>query len=164
MRRTAVTAALAALLGLSLNYSIGASAQMGQGMMGGSGTAWGAGAFRSNGERIYFTATSDRGTAITYAGGPRTRAWMMMRGRLACVSCHGPDGRGGKHSMGMMQVMDSKDIRWSVLQPEFDAESFRLAVVKGRDPDGTMLASEMPRWNIGKEDLADLVAFLKKLP
>jgi hypothetical protein len=29
-----------------------------------------------------------------------------------------------------MQVMDSKDIRWSVLQREFDAEKFRLAVIK----------------------------------
>jgi hypothetical protein len=33
------------------------------------GTAWGLGAFRSNGERIYFTATSARGAAITYIGG-----------------------------------------------------------------------------------------------
>ena len=41
----------------------------GQGMMGG-GTAWGTGVFRSNGERIYFTSTSERGTSITYAGGP----------------------------------------------------------------------------------------------
>ena len=30
--------------------------------MGSSGTAWGTGAFSSNGERIYFTATSERGT------------------------------------------------------------------------------------------------------
>jgi hypothetical protein len=73
MRRAAVTAVLAAVFGLSLICSIGASAQMGQGMMGGSGTAWGAGAFRSNGERIYFTATSERGTAITYTGGPGAR-------------------------------------------------------------------------------------------
>jgi len=108
----------------------------GQGMMSG-GTAWGTGVFRSNGERIYFTSTSERGTAITYTDGPASSGWMMMGGRLACVSCHGPNGRGGKHSMGMMQVMDSEDIRWSVLQPEFDAEKFRLAVVKGQDPDGT---------------------------
>ena len=36
--------------------------------MGPGGTAWGAGAFSSNGERIYFTATSERGTAITLHG------------------------------------------------------------------------------------------------
>jgi mono/diheme cytochrome c family protein len=124
----------------------------------------GAVTFRSNGERIYFTATSERGAAITYTGGPASGGLMMMGGQLACVSCHGPNGRGGKHSMGMMQVMDAKDIRWSVLQPEFDAEKFRLAVVKGQDPDGTQLNSDMPRWNISIDDLADLIAFLKTLP
>ena len=41
------------------------------------GTAWGKGAFRSNGERIYFTATSDRGSAITYKGGPGSSGWMI---------------------------------------------------------------------------------------
>jgi cytochrome c oxidase subunit 2 len=133
----------------------------GQNMM---GTAWGTGAFRSNGERIYFTATSERGTSITYAGGPSSSGWMMMGGQLACVSCHGPNGRGGKHNMGMTQVMDAKDIRWKVLQPEFDAEKFRLAVVKGQDPDGTTLKPDMPRWNISNDDLADLIAFLKTLP
>jgi mono/diheme cytochrome c family protein len=88
----------------------------------------------------------------------------MGNGRLACASCHGPNGRGGVHGMGMMQAMTAKDIRWSVLQDEFDAEQFRLAVTKGQDPDGTQLNTDMPRWNIGNDDLADLIAFLKTLP
>jgi hypothetical protein len=129
-----------------------------------SGTAWGKGAFRSNGERIYFTATSERGTAITYASGPGSGVWMMADGRLACASCHGPNGRGGEHNMGMMRVMTAKDIRWSALQSEFDAEKFRLAVTKGQDPDGTQLKTDMPRWNIGNDDLADLIVYLKTLP
>ena len=135
-------------------------------LMRSSGTAWGVGAFGSNGERIYFTATSDRGTEITYTGGPASNGWMMMGGggRLACASCHGPDGRGGVHSMGMMQVMDAKDIRWSVLEGEFDAEKFRLAVTEGQDPNGTQLNTDMPRWKIGSDDLADLIDYLKTLP
>ena len=132
--------------------------------MGTSGTGWGTGAFSSNGEQIYFTAISERGTAITYKSGPESNNWMMMNGQLTCASCHGSNGQGGKHSMGMMQVMDAKDIRWSVLQPEFDAEKFRLAVTKGQDPDGTQLSTDMPRWNISDEDLTDLIAFLKTLP
>lgn len=143
--------------------------------MGSRGTAWGTGAFRSNGERIYFTSTTKRGREITYTSGPASSGWMMMGGRMACVSCHGPNGRGGKHSMGMgmgmgmggmgmTQVMDAKDIRWSVLKDEFNPEKFRLAVVKGLDPDGTQLKSEMPRWNISDDDLSDLIAFLKTLP
>ena len=131
---------------------------------GSSGTAWGTGAFRSNGERIYFTATSERGTAITYTSGPVSSGWMMGNGQLACASCHGPNGRGGVHNMGMMQAMTAKDIRWSVLQIEFDAEKFRLAVTKGQDPDGTALNTDMPRWNIGNDDLADLIAYLKTFP
>jgi len=82
----------------------------------------------------------------------------------ACASCHGTNGRGGVHNMGMMQTMDAKDIRWSALQNEFDAENFRLAVTKGQDPDGTVLSTDMPRWSIGNEDLADLIAYLKTLP
>jgi cytochrome c553 len=132
--------------------------------VGASGTAWGTGAFHSNGERIYFTATSERGTAITYTGGPASNGWMMGNGQLACASCHGPNGQGGKHSMGMMQVMDAKDIRWSALQSEFDAEKFRLAVTEGQDPDGTQLSTDMPRWTIGDDDQADLIAYLKTLP
>jgi mono/diheme cytochrome c family protein len=156
MKSALLLVAVAALL---LTASWSASGAMGSG-----GTAWGVGAFQSNGERIYFTSTSERGTAITYEAGPSSGGWMMMRGQVACVSCHGPNGRGGKHSMGMMQVMDAKDIRWSVLSKEFDQEKFRLAVVKGQDPDGTQLKLDMPRWNISNDDLADLIAFLKTLP
>jgi hypothetical protein len=50
------------------------------------------------------------------------------------------------------------------LQNEFDAKQFRLAVTKGQAPDGTQLNTDMPRWNIGKDDLADLIAYLKTLP
>lgn len=129
------------------------------------GTGWGSGDFRSNGERIYFSSTSDRGTVITYTSGPATNGWMMGGGGyIACASCHGTDGRGGKHSMGMMQTMDAKDIRWSTLQAEFDVEKFQLAVTKGQDPNGTLLNTNMPRWNIGTDDLADLIAYLKTLP
>jgi hypothetical protein len=130
-----------------------------------NGTAWRTGAFGSNGERIYFTSTSDRGTSITYTGYQISHGGMMGNGgNLACASCHGTDGRGGAHNMGMMQTMDAKDIRWSVLGNEFDPEKFRLAVVEGKDPDGTQLKTDMPRWNISSEDLADLIAYLKTLP
>ena len=128
------------------------------------GTGWGTGAFSTNGERIYFTATSDRGTEITYTDGPGSNGWMMGGGQLTCASCHGPGGKGGVHAMGMMQTMDAKDIRWSVLQSEFDAGKFKLAVTQGQDPDGTHFNVDMPRWNIGDEDLADLIAYLKTLP
>ena len=128
------------------------------------GTSWGEGVFASNGEQIYFTATSDRGTDISYTAGPSSNGWMMINGRLTCASCHGPNGRGGEHSMGMMQVMDAKDIRWSTLENEFDTEKFRLAVEEGKDPDGTQLSSDMPLWKMSDSDITDLIVFLKTLP
>lgn len=144
-----------------------------------NGTAWGPGAFRSNGERIYFTATSERGTQITYRGGV-SMGMMMMRGRLACVSCHGPGARGGRHVMHMA-VMDAPDIRWTALSEEekeegehgradekghsgYTFEMFKMAVIYGKHPDGKPLKREMPRWKMSDEDLMDLANFLKSLP
>jgi len=47
----------------------------------------------------------------------------------------------------------------------FDAEKFRLAVTQGQDPHGEkQLNRDMPRWNIGNDDLADLITYLKTLP
>lgn len=129
------------------------------------GTAWATGSFHSNGERIYFIATSERGTPITSTSVPGSNGWMMGGGgRMTCASCHGIDGRGGVHNMGMMQTMTAKDIRWSALQNDFDTEKFRLAVTKGQDPDGTQMNADMPHWTISNEDLADLTAYLKTLP
>ncbi|MHB8136034.1 MAG: c-type cytochrome [Anaerolineaceae bacterium] len=130
-----------------------------------NGTTWGTGAFGSNGERIYFTSTSERGSTITYDDGPTSNGWMMMsNGQLACASCHGPDGRGGDHGMGQMQVMTAPDIRWSAIGEEFDAKLFNLAVTKGEDPDGSQLSTDMPRWQISDEDLTDLLDYIKTLP
>lgn len=146
-----------------------------------NGTAWGTGSFSSNGERIYFTATSERGTNITYTGGPPS-GMMMGGGYLTCASCHGPDGRGGMHAMMGMRTMNAPDIRWEVLagevkgehggeseeghgSGEYNLETFRLAVVEGKHPDGaTSLSTNMPRWIISNDDLADLIAYLKTLP
>jgi cytochrome c oxidase subunit 2 len=128
------------------------------------GTSWGVGAFTSNGERIYFTSTSDRDTNITYTAGPSSNSWMMMGGRLACASCHGPDGRGGEHSMDMMQEMNAPDIRWKTLGSEYDASTFRRAVEQGLDEDGQPLSQDMPRWMMSDGDISDLIGFLKTLP
>ncbi|PIV26079.1 MAG: cytochrome C oxidase subunit II [Anaerolineae bacterium CG03_land_8_20_14_0_80_58_20] len=129
-------------------------------------SSWG---YASNGERIYFTATNDDGEYISYTGGSSYGG--MMGGRLACVSCHGADGRGGLHWMHMQQ-MDAPDIRYSALAQgeheggimEYDLEAFRQAVVLGRHPDGEPLGADMPRWSLDEDDLADLFEFLKTLP
>ncbi len=148
-----------------------------------TGTAWGEGAFASNGQRIYFTATSSRDTDIDSRGGP-DMGGMMMGGELTCASCHGPDGRGGRHTMHM-DAMDAPDIRWESLaghteeppgvegdarahtdttDTRYDIETFRLAVIEGLHLDGEPLDNDMPRWQMTDADLQDLVDYLQSLP
>jgi len=147
----------------------------------GLGTAWGDGAFRSNGERIYFSAKSERGPRIDYSGGP-DQGGMMMGGRLTCASCHGTDARGGLHTMHM-EGMDAPNIRWQALiehgsDPHeatgetdrahddggYDLDTFRLAVTEGLHPDGELLSSDMPRWGMTEADLQDLIDYLQSFP
>lgn len=145
-----------------------------------SGTAWGDDAFRSDGERIYFTATSETTGAIDYSGGPDPRG-MMMQGRLSCASCHGADARGGVHTMHM-EAMDAPNIRWAALSGHddehedaaggddhdedtgYDLDAFRMAVVEGLHPDGSRLSDDMPRWEMSDEDLNDLAEYLRSFP
>lgn len=126
----------------------------------------------ANGERIYFTATSDRSGPISYQGGPGFGG-MMMGSYLTCAACHGPGAHGGKHIMHMT-VMDAPDIRITALSREsgehrgghgeYDSKTLRKAVVEGQHLDGEALSQDMPRWRINDADLADLFAFLQSLP
>ena len=131
----------------------------------------------SNGERIYFSATSERGTRIRSRGGSAFGG--MMMGRQTCASCHGSDGQGGVHIMHM-QEMDAPDIRWNMLSSlehgghdeadedgeelPYDEESFKHALREGITPGGERLSSNMPRWEMNDDDIDDLIAFLKTLP
>jgi cytochrome c553 len=139
------------------------------------GTAFAPGSFSSNGEQIYFTSIDTSGHQIAYTGGP-AMGGMMSGGYLACVSCHGPNGRGGVHQMGM-QTMDAPDIRWSALitmeaqdkglpagQGSYDLALFRQAVVDGKDAAGDALSNDMPRWQMNDQDLSDLATYLQSLP
>jgi Cytochrome c len=124
-----------------------------------------------NGERIYFTAASNRGGEISYTGGPNFGG-MMMGAYLTCASCHGLEGRGWLHQMHM-EVMDAPDIRYSALNsmPEmqegdasYGLSDFQKAVEDGEHPDGEKLDGDMPRWRMSDADLQDLYAFIQSLP
>jgi hypothetical protein len=47
---------------------------------------------------------------------------------------------------------------------EYDRDMFRQAVADGKHPDGEALSTDMPRWEINDQDLADLFEYLKSLP
>lgn len=132
------------------------------------------GQFTSNGERIYFTATDQSGESITYTGGPGFGG-MMMGASLACISCHGPRGRGGTSYMHM-QSIDAPPIYYDALiqmkqedsggtpQPGgYTLDDFRKAVIDGQDINGEQLDPNMPRWRMSENDLQDLYNYVKSL-
>ncbi|MGQ9626654.1 MAG: c-type cytochrome [Anaerolineae bacterium] len=133
------------------------------------GQPWGAAVpteFSSNGEQIYFTSTSQRGTPILSDMG------MGMMSMMTCASCHGPDGQGGRIWM-MMRAFVAPDIRYKTLTSREHAEEekhkpytdedIKRAITRGVEPDGEMLDWPMPRWTMSEEDLNDLLEFLKTL-
>lgn len=126
--------------------------------------------FASNGERIFFTATSQSGRPITAEMPGMHR---MPEGAVACASCHGPDARGGRVVM-MMGVYEAPDIRYHTLaeedhadehdgHPPYTDETLRRAITEGIDPAGEALDWPMPRFSISPSDLDDLIAYLKTL-
>ncbi len=119
--------------------------------------------YASAGERIYLSATDRDGVRLsaTYSG-----AGMPMQGRMsrhiACVNCHGVDGKGGL--LFPDGTTKSADIRWSTLVKEgFDQTTFEKAVTKGLDEGDQLLSTLMPRWTMSATDLTDLAAYLKTL-
>lgn len=121
--------------------------------------------FSSNGERIYYTATSSSGKPITVTMG----AMSMPQPMISCVDCHGVDGKGGKVRM-MMGSFEAPDIRHKVLtsghheeEPPYTDELIKRAITQGLDSSGKPLEFPMPKWSMSEEDLNDLLDYLKRL-
>jgi len=126
--------------------------------------------FQSNGERIYFTATSSSGSPITSNGG----GMHMQMHRAGCVTCHGVDRQGGRLMSRFWEV--APPLTPAALFKEHDDGSsddghgdhdgyneatLRRAITEGLDPDGKPFDPEMPRWSLSEQDLVDLTDFLK---
>ncbi len=137
-----------------------------EGMM---GTPFSKTTFSSNGERIYYTATSDSGEPIAFTMGIMEMSAPMM----SCVNCHGEDGKGGiVQMMGMMGGFEAPDIRYKTLtaeehghegedHPPYTDELLMRAITNGINPAGEPLEPPMPQWRMSDEDLNDLIEYLK---
>ncbi|HEC17117.1 MAG TPA: c-type cytochrome [Sedimenticola sp.] len=142
---------------------MGGTMMRGGGMMGGMMKNMeeirGKTAFSSNGERIFYTGINARGEAIKNSHG--------MQG-VGCAMCHGADAK------GMKMMMDVPALTWDSLtapaghahpngrkHPPYTEPSFKVCVLAGADPGGNRLSEMMPRWQMSKEDLDDLIAYLK---
>lgn len=122
-----------------------------------------------HGKHIYTKTTSPSGKEITaFIGIASTEAPGSV---MACVNCHGPDGQGRPEA-----GIDPGNITWKVLSrsygvrhasgrehPPYTDETLARAIVKGIDPAGNKLNLAMPHYTMPEEDLAALIAYLRKL-
>ena len=130
-----------------------------------------AGTFSSAGQQIYYTGAGASGSIPrTIVGGGFTGLGMM--GDVACVDCHGEDGRGGRVGM-MFGSVDIPDIRYSTLSttrsdngttvPAWTDSDITRAIRDGVEPNGQSLKAPMPRWAMTDAEIADVISYLKEL-
>ena len=121
-----------------------------------------------NGKRIYLEGVSSSGGEITAV---MTEGVEVPAAAVPCSGCHGRDGR-GKPEGGV----SPSDVTWSRLtrpygathpsgrsHPPYDERLLKRAIAMGLDPAGTPLHVAMPRFRMSHEDMADLLAYMKKL-
>jgi ABC-type branched-subunit amino acid transport system substrate-binding protein len=123
----------------------------------------------SRGKEIYLLGTSKSGKdVLAYIGDSSLE---VPGSSMACANCHGMAGQ-GKPEGGI----DPSNITWEALtkpygvthssgrkHPAYTARGLEFAITRGVDPAGNKLLNAMPRYQMSKEDLADLVFYLKRL-
>ena len=116
----------------------------------------------ANGGAIYEKGTDLSGRMIPVSGGPD---WYATEGG-GCAVCHGHDGRGGRGGEKVRGLaVTPPDIRRSVDGPVMDmsVETFTGLVKWGERPGGRALSNEMPRFDVPERDMADLMAYIRRL-
>ena len=122
-----------------------------------------------HGKAIYLTAISPSGQPIKAR--LEGSGVVVPAAVLTCVNCHGLDGV-GKAEGGITPAT----ITWNELtkdygrshpsgrqRPAYDDRSVRRAITMGLDPSGRALDPSMPRYALTRDDLDDLVLYLKEL-
>jgi len=121
------------------------------------------------GKRIYIYGTSPQGREIVASVGEA--GLEVPAGVLACANCHGIQGQGKPEG-----AIRPSNLTWESLtkptgdassikrvHPAYTEQSLEAAITRGTDPAGNKLRSAMPRFQISAEDLADLIAYFKRL-
>lgn len=121
------------------------------------------------GKQIYVQGTSASGKEIlAYLGDASLE---VPASTMACANCHGLDGQ-GKPEGGVIP----SNLTWEALtkpygvthpsgrkHPAYTERGLELAITRGVDPGGNKLANVMPRYQMSSADMADLIAYLKRL-
>jgi ABC-type branched-subunit amino acid transport system substrate-binding protein len=119
------------------------------------------------GKALYMRGESPSGKEITAMLGD----FDVPASTLNCAGCHGLRGE-GKTEGGVT----AGNLTWSNMiksyghthpsgrkHGAFDEKLFTRALVQGVDPAGNELAKAMPRYQMSPEDIADLIAYLKRI-
>ena len=123
----------------------------------------------TRGKEIYLRGTTTSGNEIlAYVG---DTAIEVPGSALPCASCHGANGK-GKPEGGVVP----SDVTWEALtkpygvthangrkHPAYTERGLTLAILRGLDPAGNKLLTVMPRYQMSAGDVADLVAYLKRV-
>jgi ABC-type branched-subunit amino acid transport system substrate-binding protein len=121
------------------------------------------------GKQIYVEGTSASGKEIlAYLG---ESALEIPGSTMSCANCHGLDGQ-GKPEGGIIP----SNLTWEALtkpygvthpsgrkHPAYTERGLELAITRGFDPGGNKLNGAMPRYQMTSADMADLIAYLKRL-
>jgi ABC-type branched-subunit amino acid transport system substrate-binding protein len=121
------------------------------------------------GKQIYVQGTSSSGVEIlAYLGDASIE---VPGSTMACANCHGLTGA-GKPEGGVVP----SNLTWEALtkpygithasgrkHPPYTERALELALTRGVDPAGNKLLNVMPRYQMSREDMADLIAYLKRL-
>jgi ABC-type branched-subunit amino acid transport system substrate-binding protein len=123
----------------------------------------------NRGKQIYVQGTSAAGKEIlAYLGDASLE---VPGSAMACANCHGLDGQ-GKPEGGI----NPSNLTWDTLtkpyglshpngrkHPPYTERGLELAITRGVDPGGGKLLNVMPRYQMSSTDMADLIAYLKRL-
>jgi len=123
----------------------------------------------SRGKQIYVRGTSPSGKEIlAYLG---ESSLEVQGSAMPCANCHGLDGK-GKPEGGVTP----SNLTWEALtkpygvthpdgrqHPPYTERGLELAITRGLDPAGNRLLNVMPRYVMSKDDMADLILYLKRL-
>lgn len=117
------------------------------------------------GKQIYLHGTTSSGEPIVASLG---EASLEVPGNvMPCASCHGIYGKGKPEG-----TIRPSNLRWESLttaatanrvHPPYTEASLAVAITEGKDPAGNKLRSAMPRFQIPTADVADLIAYLKRV-
>ncbi|HEX8722099.1 MAG TPA: ABC transporter substrate-binding protein [Pyrinomonadaceae bacterium] len=117
------------------------------------------------GKMIYLRGESPSGREIEAAVSDVT----VPATAVTCAGCHGPRGEGKTEAGVTAGALAWANLLKTHTHPTgrthgtFDEASFARAVTGGVDPAGNRLAAAMPRFRMSPEDVADLVAYLRRI-